>query len=97
MSDQEKIKNRLTSLRELTDVSLEVSETKGTIRIKHRLHYAADFDFSWIDNDHYVGYFVDAEDNKSQAVVSIWTPLEAIKFVALYVSLIELRAKREVR
>jgi hypothetical protein len=97
MANQEKIKNRIASLRELDDVSVEVSDSQGTIRVQHRLHYTADFDFTWVDGDHYVGYFVDGNNHKSQAVVSIWTPLEAIKFVALYATLVELRAKREVR
>jgi len=94
---QDKIKNRLTSLRELDDVSVEVSSEWGTIRVQHRLHYAADFEFVWVDSDHYVGYFVDGKGSRSQAVVSLWTPLEAVKFVALYATLIELRAKREAR
>lgn len=94
---QEKIKNRLSSLRELDDVSVEISEGWRTIQIQHRLHYAADFVFTWTDDDHYVGYFVDASGNRSQAVVSLWTSLEAVKFVALYATLIELRAKRDVR
>ena len=92
---QEKIKNRLNSLSELDDVTVEVSDERGQIWIQHRLHHAADFRFTWVDGNHYVGYFIDATNNQSQAVVSLWTPLEAVKFVALYATLVELRAKRE--
>lgn len=94
---QEKIKNRLMSLWELDNVEVNLSGEWGTIRIQHRLHYAADFEFVWTDGDHYVGYFVDAAGRRSQAIASLWSPLEAVKFAALYVSLIELRAKREMR
>lgn len=92
---QEKIKNRLKSLNELEDVSVEVSDELGQISVTHRLHHAADFLFKWVDGNHYVGYFVDGSENRSQAIVSIWTPMEAVKFVMLYVNLTELRAKRE--
>lgn len=92
---QERIKNRIKSLNELDDVVVESTEESGHIWIRHRLHHVADFTFKWVDGDHYVGYFVDARGNESQAIVALWTPLEAIKFVALYSTLVDLRAKRE--
>lgn len=92
---QEKIKNRIKSLNELDDVLVETTGESGQIWIRHRLHHVADFKFKWVDGDHYVGYFIDAHGNESQAIVSLWTPLEAIKFVALYATLVDLRAKRE--
>lgn len=97
MSEKAKIRNRLMSLDDLDDVEVEETDESSIIRVRHRRHYAADFDFVWIDGDHYVGYFVDSEGHRSQAVVSIWSALEAIKFAALYMSLDEIRAKREMR
>ena len=92
---QEKIRNRLNSLNELDDVTVETSDGLGQIYISHRLHHAADFKFKWVDGNHYVGYFVDARGNESQAIVSLWSAMEAVKFIVLYSTLIELKAKRE--
>lgn len=89
------IKNRLKTLTELEGVSVVNSDELGQIRIAHRLHHVADFIFKWVDDSHYVGYFVDAEGWKSQAVVSLWTPLEAVKFAGVYATLVDLRSKRE--
>ncbi len=38
--------------------------------------------------------FVDPNGQASQAIVSIWTKLDAIKFCSLYINLVELRAMR---
>jgi hypothetical protein len=95
VTPQQKLANRLRSLNELDDVTVEVSEGLGLIAVSHRLHHVADFAFKWIDDNHYVGYFVDAGGDHSQAIVSLWTPMEAVKFVVLYATLVELRAKRE--
>ena len=92
---QEKIRNRLNSLNELDDVTVETTDAMGQIYISHRLHHAADFKFKWVDGNHYVGYFVDANGNESQAIVSLWSAMEAVKFIVLYSSLIELNARRE--
>jgi hypothetical protein len=91
---QEKIRNRLNSLNELDDVTVESTQELGQIYISHRLHHAADFKFKWVDGNHYVGYFVDGKGNESQAVVSLWSAMEAVKFIVLYSTLIELKAKR---
>lgn len=92
---QEKIKNRLKSLNEIDYVTVDITGELGQISISHRLHHAADFRFKWVDGHHYVGYFVDAQGNESQAVVSLWSPIEAVKFIVLYATLVELRAKRD--
>jgi len=91
---QEKLKTRLKSLNDLDGVSVEVTEDLGTIDIYHKLHHVADFKFKWVDGNHYVGYFIDSDQNKSQAIVSLWEPIEAVKFMALYTTLIDLKAKR---
>ena len=96
MNYQQKIVNRIKSLNEIDDIEIIVSEEKGTIDIKHRLKHAANFRLRWIDDNHYVGYFIDADDFESQAIVSIWNDLESIKFVSMYLTMIELRAKREI-
>ena len=91
---QEKIKNRLNSLNEIDDVSVEATSELGQIFISHRLHHAADFKFKWVDGNHYVGYFVDSDGNESQAILSLWSAMEAVKFIVLYSTLIELKARR---
>jgi len=94
LSLQKKLKNLLRSLREIDGVTVNVSEDMGTINISHKLHHVADFIFKWVDDNHYVGYFVGSDKLPSQAIVSIWEPLEAVKFIVLYSSLYELRARR---
>lgn len=91
---QEKVVNRLKSLNELDDVTVTVSDGLGLIVISHRLHHAADFKFKWVDGDHFVGYFVDAQGAESQAIVSLWSAMEAVKFIVLYSTLVELKARR---
>ncbi|KWB64165.1 hypothetical protein WL38_20330 [Burkholderia ubonensis] len=91
---QEKLVNRIRSLQELDDVSVEVSEELGQIEVSHRRHHVADFKLRWLDGNHYAGYFVDGDGYESQAIVSLWTSMDAVKFVVLYSTLVELRAKR---
>lgn len=75
---QKLITHRLRSLRELDDISVKISgPTKGTIRIVHTRHHAPEFEFHW-HPDHFVGYFIDGEGKKSQAVVSLYKPMDAI-------------------
>lgn len=92
---QQKLKNRLKSLNELDDVTVEFTEEYGLISISHRNHHVADFKFKWVDGNHYVGYFVDANGEESQAIVALWTAMEAVKFIVLYSTLVELRARRD--
>ena len=92
---QQKITNRLQSLEELPGVSVEVSgSANGTIRITHKKHHAPEFLFRW-SSDHFVGYFIDGGGNQSQAVVSLYTPLDAIQFVSAYVTLNEIRSNQK--
>ncbi len=92
---QQKLFNRLNSLNELDNVTVQSTEEHGLVSISHRKHHVADFKFKWIDGTHYVGYFVDADGKGSQAIVSLWSAMEAVKFMVLYSNLVELRAKRE--
>ncbi len=89
---RKQIETRLMSLKQIDDVSAKVTSA-GQITISHEHHHVSDFIFKWAE-DHYIGYFVNAEGKNSQAIISLWTPMEAVKFMALYLTLVELRAKR---
>jgi hypothetical protein len=91
---QQEIMNRLMSLEELDGISVKVTgPAKGVIRITHSNHHAAEFVFRW-NHGHFIGYFVDGAGTESQAVVSLHTPMDAIRFVAAYAMLNEIRAKK---
>jgi hypothetical protein len=92
---QQKITNRLQSLEELDGISVEISgSTNGTIRIEHKRHHAPEFLFRWY-TDHFVGYFIDSNGSQSQAVISLYTPMDAIRFVSAYATLNEIRANQK--
>lgn len=92
---QQKIANRLKSLEEILEVSVVVTGTSaGTIRVTHARHHALEFVFRW-STDHFIGYFVDSAGAQSQAVVSLYSPLDAIKFVSAYVMLTEIRSNQK--
>lgn len=90
---KEKIKNRLLSLRDDDDIRVGVNEENGTIEVIHKRHHALSFTFRWLQ-DHYVGYFIDGNGQESQAVIALWTSLDAINFASSYYLLTALRAKR---
>jgi hypothetical protein len=69
------------------------SDENKAIYIKHSTQQSLDFKFKWQD-DHFIGYFLDKDGHSSQAVISLWKPLDAIHFVTAYSLLIELRAGR---
>ena len=92
---KQKISNRLQSLDELEWISVEVTGgTNGTIRITHERHHAPEFMFRW-SSDHFLGYFIDGDGCQSQAVVSLRTSMDAIRFVAAYSILNEIRANQK--
>jgi hypothetical protein len=92
---QRKITNRLKSLEELDGISVEVSgATKGTIHVRHENHHAPEFNFRW-SADHFIGYFINADGWQSQAIVSLYTPMDAIHFVSAYTELNNIRAKQK--
>ena len=94
MPEKKKIINRLTSLEDIEGVSVEVSGSGQTVKITHERYHSLDFTFRWLDNTHFAGYFVDGEGNQSQAVISLWTALDAIHFATAYSLLVELRARQ---
>jgi len=89
-----KIALRLNSLKDVEGVGVAISDEKKTIYIEYKTHRSPIFKFVWSE-DHYIGYFIDGEGTQSQAVVSIWEPIEAIKFATCFLILIELRAGRK--
>ncbi len=90
-----KIVNRIKSLEDIDGVTVTTpSDEKKTIYVKFNTHRSLDFKFVW-SNDHYIGYFLDDKGNQSQAVISIWEPIEAIHFATSYSLLIDLRAGRQ--
>ena len=92
---QTTITNRLKSLEEIDCISVKVSgSSKRTIRITHTKHHAPEFLFRW-NTDHFIGYFIDGQGKQSQAVVSLYTPMDAINFVSAYVMLNTIRANQK--
>lgn len=93
MGSRTKIVNRLKTLADIDGVEVTLSDRSKTIYVNFRTERSLDFKFVW-SYDHFIGYFTDSENNQSQAVISIWEPLEAIHFVTSYALLIGLRAGR---
>lgn len=89
-----KVANRLLSLEDIDGVTVTPSDENKTIYVEYKTHRSLDFKFIW-SNDHYIGYFLDGDGNQSQAVISLWEPLEAIHFATSYSLLIDLRSGRK--
>ncbi|MDO3377110.1 hypothetical protein [Geoalkalibacter halelectricus] len=87
------IVDKLEVLDEIEGVELNISQEKKTIYLKYNTVRSLDFKFVWSE-DHFIGYFIDREGIQSQAVVSLWSALEAVNFVTSYSLLLELRAGR---
>jgi len=87
------IANRLNSLNDIENVEVKLSSTKKTINIKYPTQRSLNFKFTWSEN-HFIGYFMDNDGDQSQAVISLWKPIDAIHFVTAYSLLVELRAGR---
>ena len=95
MKLQDKIKNRLKSLKEIEGILVTVTgSSNGTIKIKHRRQHAPEFIFRW-NTDHFIGYFIDDEDRQSQAVISLYNSMDAIRFVSAYAILNDIRANQK--
>jgi len=82
MKLQEKITNRLKSLKEIDGISVRITgHTNGTIRILHKRQHSPDFIFRW-SRDHYIGYYIDDKGSQSQAIISLYSVMDAIRFVS---------------
>lgn len=88
------IVNKIESLNDIEGINLKISDEKKTFHVEYRTVRSLDFKFTW-SKDHFMGYFIDKDGNQSQAVISLWTPLEAVHFVASYCLLIEIRSGRK--
>jgi hypothetical protein len=93
MERKEMILNRLKSLRDIDRVKVNVGKGNSTIYIKFETEKSLDFKFIW-QEDHFIGYFLDSTGTQSQAVISLWTRLDAVHFVTAYSLLIDLRSMR---
>ncbi len=87
---QTQIANRLKTLNDIPGVAVK---GRGIIRVSYETERSLNFKFVWLDK-HYIGYFVDEESKDSQAVISLWNPMDAIYFATAYSLLVELRAGR---
>ena len=83
----------LETLRDVDLVEVTVGSKKGTVNIRCDRERSLDFKFYRLD-DHFAGYFTDCDGAMSQAVISLWSPLDAIHFVTAYSLLVGLRAGR---
>ena len=90
MDSRTKIVNRLKTLQDIDGVKVTVNDEKKIIFVNFYTERFLDFKFVWSD-DHFIGYFTDSEGNESHAVISIWEPLQATRFVTAYDLLAELR------
>jgi len=84
----------LDALGEIREVSVGVSDEQKTVYIQYDSVRSLDFKFTW-SVDHFIGYFLDREGQQSQAVIALWSQLEAVQFAASYSLLIQLRAGRK--
>ena len=94
MAARKKILNRLMSLEDIDGVSIETGDEKRSLTICYKTERSLDFYFRWVDDNHFVGYFEDLKGDKSHAIISLWSPMDAINFSAAYALLIQLRAGR---
>lgn len=88
------IVNKIESLNDINGICLTISDEQKTLYVEFETVRSLDFKFVW-SNDHFIGYFVDNDGKQSQAVISLWSPLEAVHFVAAYCLLIEIRSGRK--
>lgn len=87
------IETKLESLEGLDGVAVELKT--NSIKIAHKKEHAIGFKFKWLQDDHFVGYFIDKHETESQAVVSIRSDKDATKFVKAFHILADLRANKK--
>jgi hypothetical protein len=101
-TDKKSLSDKIVDcLKYLKTIDKQVTVEKGRRRkkknrpiyVKFGTLRSIDFKFEW-SKDHYIGYFLDENGIKSQAVISIWKPIQAVKFAATYSLLIGLRANK---
>lgn len=93
-SKKQKIEDILQKVKRLDDVIVVTKE--NTIKISYKKEHAVKFIFQWQQQqEHFVGYFLNKKDKKSQAIVSIKSNDDAMNFVTAFNILIELRANKK--
>ena len=93
MTYQREIVEVLKRLHGRNGIIVEIATSLGSATITHGNARSLDFKFIWASN-HFIGYFMDWKEIKSQAVLSLWSPDDAEQFAESYLSLIRLRAGR---
>jgi len=68
--------NRLQNLEWIDGVTVQATNGKKSVTVTYTREKALDFKFQWA-KDHFIGYFVDSNRSKSQAVLSLRTPMDA--------------------
>lgn len=90
---RQKIINRLQSLKWIDGVTVKPTKGEKGVTVTCKREKALNFKFRWAA-DHFIGYFVDSMGSTSQAVLSLWTPMDAVHFATSYSLLVQLRAMR---
>jgi hypothetical protein len=91
---QQKIIHRLKSLAELDNVDVKETHGGGSVTVEFGRYHALSFRFTW-SVDHFIGYVLDGDDGLTQAVLSLYSPMDAVQFASAYSQLADLRAKQK--
>lgn len=84
----------IKTLEDSHEATIEHTDNGKTIYVYYDSIHSFKIKFTW-SNDHFIGYFIDADENFSQAIISIWSISEAIQFINAFGILVDLRAKRK--
>ena len=93
MTNKRRILNNLKCLSDIDGVKVFVTPKQNKVTIYYKTERSLDFIFKWA-KDHFIGYFEDQNGKKSQAVLALWEPIDAIHFASSYSLLVNLRAGR---
>ena len=89
-----KMSNRIKALADFEGVTVDVNKNLNQIKVIHARKHVADILFVWSE-DHYIGYFLGPKGGKvGPAFLALWMPLEAVKFMSWYMTLVEISARR---
>jgi hypothetical protein len=93
---QRKIFEKIQALSALIGVNVsEGNQGVGTIHIESRRKHELDIRLTWYGN-HYLAYpLAHGDEHEGPAIMSIYSEIEAIEFVSVYLSIHQLRARRK--
>jgi hypothetical protein len=77
----------------LVDDGCTIDDSTGVINIVHCNAHTINAKLKWL-NDHFAVYLVDVDGISSQAIMSIYTVSDMVKFIAFLQIAFELRARR---